>query len=795
MIDPERKKKLERMLKIISILAIISCCVLLFPQMRTFIVEIVEKALGRNLRDHDKWMNFLLIRSLFAIFGFGIILLFLYASVIINRLYKFYYRHKEAITYIMLFLAVFILELIFFRGMIFNSDNIIGNMGDSRLESLFMEHWYKVFHGQEAIRDLSIFYPVKNTLGYADALFLLSLPYSFLRAMGYQWMTAYQLTLIGTHFLGGLFLTWFLRKGLKLPFGACVIGLIIGNFSNSYSLLIIQTQFVTFSLVPLFFIFMKNFYDCLTPDLTRSRNIYGILSIFLFAGIMVTNFYTGFFLAFFLLIFYIVIVIYLLKNNCFNVKHALQIVKNNKIEILMYIVCVIIALLPFFWIYLPVFTEMGGRSWEFITLYLPYWYDLFNVSPSNIIWSFPNTSSWHEFGFPLITGILLIVICSIYIKRYFNSRSQGKNITFYMTIGFSLTIAVILLFILKFEILNEIFSLWYFIFNLVPGASAIRMVTRFIPFLSLPAGILIAIFLSERIRFSDKISIKTFLTYMLLIVAIFIEHQNTGFYTGWSKSDMNDYLNKVSPPPDDCESFFLVNNIKRSYHDIYHLDAWSIATRFNIKTINGYSAQTPKNWWLMHEMDTIKNYTDLSYWIDEYKLNNVYLYDYINDNWFKYTENALEEFQSNTRIEYLNNNRLEYYNLKEIIELRNARSVYQHFGWSSPEEWGTWIVGNEADLSMAINSTKDLYLRLNILYIFNTDPISIYINDVLLDNYEFVTGENVIRIPYDLYPDKTLIIRFVFNNPMSPMELGLSEDRRKLGIGISSFYIEEAGAP
>jgi hypothetical protein len=795
MIDPKRKEKLERILKIISIFTIICCCALLFPQTRTFFIEIVEKALGRNLRDHNKWMSFLLTCSVFAIICFGIILIFLSKLVIINRINKIIYRHKEVITCIMLFLVVLILELIFFRGMIFNSNNLIGAIGDSRYFLLVMEHWYKVFCGQEAIRDFSMFYPVKNTLGYADTIFLLSLPYSFLRAIGYQWMTAYQLTLIGTQFFGGLCLAWFLRKSLRLSFFACVIGLIIGNFSNSYFVKIGQsyTNFVTFSLVPLFFIFLKNFYDCLTSDLKRSRNIYGIISIFLFAGIMLTGFYMGFFLAIFLLILHIVMVIYLLKNNCFKVEQVLQILRNNKFEILMYFVCGIIALLPFFWIYLPVFNELGGRSWGEVATSLPYWYDLFNVSPSNLIWSFPNTPYRHQYGFPLITGILLIVICIIYIKRYFNSRSQDKNITFYITIGFSLTIAVIILFILNLEILNNSFSLWYFIYKLIPGASAIREVSRFNQFLSLPTGILIAIFLSERIRFSDKINRKAFLTYMILIALIFLEHQNTANYYGWSKSSMNDYLDKVSPPPVDCESFFLVNdnNSIPSFQSVYHLDAWTIATRFNIKTINGSSSLSPGSYGALINVELNKNYTDLSYWINRYNLNNVYLYDYINDNWFKCTENALEEFQSNARIEYFNNIRLEYYNLGESIDLGKARSRYQHIGWSWYEGWGTWTEGDEADLSMIINSTKDLYLYLNIPMIANTDPVDIYINDVLLGSYEFVIGHNVVRIPDDLYPDNKLVIRFVFKNPISPLDLGQGNDSRKLGIGISSFYITE----
>jgi hypothetical protein len=613
--------------------------------MRSFIVEIAEKALDRDLRDHEKWMNLLLTYSAFAILCLVLFFEFLNESVIKHIIFKISnYHHKKIITYLLLFFVVFTLELIFFRGMIFNRDNIVGDMGDARLVSLIMEHWYKVFCGTEKIRDLSMFYPVKNTLGYSDALFLLSLPYSFLRAIGFQWMTAYQLTLIGTHFFGGLCLAWLLRKTLKLSFWVCVIGLIIGNFSNSYFIKIGHTQFVTFSLVPLLFILLKKFYDCFNTGLARSRKIYGILSIFLFAGIMLTSFYIGFFTALFLLILHIVIAVYLFKNKCLKVKQILEVGQAYRFEIIIYIVCGIIALLPFFWIYIPVYNEMGARDWGDVAYSLPRWYDFLNVSSSNLIWPFPNTIYELQVGYPLITGILLIVICTFYIKQYFKSYSSVKNIVFYITIGFSFTIALISFFTFRIEILNNTFSLWLFAYILIPGASAIRGVGRFTQFLHLPAGILIAIFLSERILFSSKMTIKHLFICTILIILIFLEHQNTGSNSHWTKSSMNNYLEKVSRPPDDCESFFLVNNVNSTDY-VYQLDAWSIANRFDIKTINGYSGQFPRNYWSIWEMEENKNYTDLSHWINEYNLDNVYLYDYKNDDWIKYTENVLEEFQ------------------------------------------------------------------------------------------------------------------------------------------------------
>ncbi|MCL2480672.1 MAG: hypothetical protein FWF38_03065, partial [Spirochaetaceae bacterium] len=72
-------------------------------------------------------------------------------------------------------------------------------------------------------------------------------------------------------------------------------------------------------------------------------------------------------------------------------------------------------------------------------------------------------------------------------------------------------------------------------------------------------------------------------------------------------------------------------------------DAWSIANHFNIKTINGYSGQFPKSWLPIWNMEINKNYCDLALWINKYNLNNIYLYDYINNNWIKYSEHVLEE--------------------------------------------------------------------------------------------------------------------------------------------------------
>jgi hypothetical protein len=581
---------------------------------------------------------------------------------------------KNIVTWAALLLTVLFLEAVFFRSMIFNRDNIAGDLADSRLISLILEHWYNVFRGREAIRDLSMFYPVKNTLGYSDALFLLSLPYSVLRASGIRYLAAYQLVLIITHLFGGICLAWFLKKSLKLPLWACIIGLITGNFSNSYFVKILHTQFVTHSIVPLLLIFLKNFYESFSPCLRKKRVIFGILSIFLFAGVFLTSFYVGFFSAFFLLIVNIVIAVYLLKNNPENFRKGLGIIKTYRFEILTYILAAIVVFLPFIWIYIPVFKETGGRDIGEVAYYLPSWYDFFNVSTTNLIWPFPDTGKYElRVGYPLITGIMLIFGCIYYIKQSVTGSLSlaEKETGFYMVLGFSFSIAIISLLLVKTDtgkiiaVLNRAgildiagnkignkarrigetgFSLWFFIWLLAPGASAMRAIGRFNQFLSLPAGIVIACFLSGRIRVLNKNYIRYVLICTVLVTVFFAEHQNTGKISGWTKSQINSYLENISAPPEDCESFLLVNNtVSHNVH--YQLDAWIIANKFNIKTINGYSGQFPKNWEYIWDMESDGNYRDVLQWINEYNMENVYLYDYKDNNWIKCTELALEELE------------------------------------------------------------------------------------------------------------------------------------------------------
>jgi len=182
-------------------------------------------------------------------------------------------------------------------------------------------------------------------------------------------------------------------------------------------------------------------------------------------------------------------------------------------------------------------------------------------------------------------------------------------------------------------------------------------------------------------------------------------------------------------------------------------------------------------------------------WLNEkakkLKVNHPFDWTYLNIPPRKRISGIYDNYERNIYKEFMRKPE-EYpsYKLRENIELTNNKSIYQTIGWSQPEEWGTWTEGKITLLVMRVDSSNDLFLHLNIGGVFNNNPVDVYVNNIMIGSYEFVIGDNIIQIPKEIYPDNLLQIKFVINDPKSPMDIGLSSDPRKLGIGVSSFYID-----
>lgn len=116
-------------------------------------------------------------------------------------------------------------------------------------------------------------------------------------------------------------------------------------------------------------------------------------------------------------------------------------------------------------------------------------------------------------------------------------------------------------------------------------------------------------------------------------------------------------------------------------------------------------------------------------------------------------------------------------------------------GWSQPEAWGVWSDGNLARIYIPkpAQTPKKLFLDLRAFVSpeIPVQDVSIFLNDQFAAEYKFDKGEgNLLPINLPVGTENFYKIGFQLKTPARPSDLGLSKDRRLLGIGLVSAKLE-----
>jgi hypothetical protein len=112
-------------------------------------------------------------------------------------------------------------------------------------------------------------------------------------------------------------------------------------------------------------------------------------------------------------------------------------------------------------------------------------------------------------------------------------------------------------------------------------------------------------------------------------------------------------------------------------------------------------------------------------------------------------------------------------------------------GFSEPEHHGRWSDGNYASFNCVIPLDRREATRVARIFAYGFVPggrrqrLRLTVNHVELPEIEFVLpGEKVIDLKLPNEAAVNVNLRFEFPDAVSPQELGLSSDPRKLGVGI-----------
>jgi FkbM family methyltransferase len=129
---------------------------------------------------------------------------------------------------------------------------------------------------------------------------------------------------------------------------------------------------------------------------------------------------------------------------------------------------------------------------------------------------------------------------------------------------------------------------------------------------------------------------------------------------------------------------------------------------------------------------------------------------------------------------------------------------YKSGSWSYAEDWGTWTTGRHAHLVLPLREVPrhDLILAGVVkAHINDRNPrleVKVFVNGRQVSRWLFRDGglrHTDVRIPASGLRDYLIrpLIRLTFEiiDPVSPAELGLSGDRRSLGLGVRELTVRE----
>lgn len=538
------------------------------------------------------------------------------------------------------FLVLLLCELFFFRNVI-ASDLLFGDNGDGRFCTIVAEHWYQVLKGQHSFGSLGIFYPVDGTIAYSDMLLGYAPVYCLLRFLHFNMFAAYKWTLILIHAAGSFLMYGMLYITLKVRKGWALIATASFSFSSVYAFIILHTQLVIISLLPALAWSMILFVRAVLDEKRRRKNIFACLSVTLMAVLMYTGWYIAFFAIIFLL-FYLaayVLVSLIVKKKAFWAEAGVFIKKIGR-DIFWYIGYAVLILLPFVRLYIPVMQMNGGHVYNSIVCYIPQLIDLINVTPHNLCmgWMFDalhlgdrtlTGEVWE--GYSLVCWALFISMCILGIRAL-----KHRKDLWILSVSLVLAIGISLLFTI--QIGENGLSLWYLIYKLVPGAGSIRAVGRYLFVLLFPVSMAIGIFGSigtQKLLSGHRTVYR--IGAVVVFVLLFISNvTREGVAAGWYESEQMTVSGRVSPPPADCETVFVVNPPQEDRAPLFdQLDGMEIAAYYSLDTLNGYSAIIPEHYDGIVDVKGEDYIESVSRWIQIYGLTNVYAYDLSQNIWIK----------------------------------------------------------------------------------------------------------------------------------------------------------------
>jgi hypothetical protein len=504
---------------------------------------------------------------------------------------------------ILIGLTVLLLSMFQFHKIYFSKFSlVVGNLGDSRFLTITLENWYQSLLGSSHWLNSPFFYPAPRVLSFSDPLFLYVPMYVPFRLLGLDPLFSFQISFLLLVSFGYLGMIALCKKlGLDL-FESLLLGGIL-TLSNGMTMASGHGQLALVQLLPWLLLSAIN---SLSAKDKRIRVAYAFMTGIFIAALFFTSFYIAWFAV-------LTTSAFLMIWSLLNLKKANKQFAKHTREFLFFIFGFGIGLLPFAYTYLPLIRKQIERDFSEVSVYLLFKEDLLNLGADNLIWgkliglSTQSNFAHQSSEFMMSPTPLLIVLATI-MSLLVVKRSR---------LPFVLLLTLTATYALTFFIGTQ--TPWRFIFDFVPGASAIRAVGRlglvinFGIILVLAVSLLLARELTKQSQLARR-------SISVLLVIVFLEQINSGLELGIDRRDARTWPS-ADISKSECSTFFIKPDINRAGF-ASNLDAMAMSLDSGVPTINGYSGLFPDQWNLL-DTNSPTYYENVEHWISINGLTNV----------------------------------------------------------------------------------------------------------------------------------------------------------------------------
>ena len=480
---------------------------------------------------------------------------------------------------------------------------IQSDWGDTRLNNYILEHgyrWLLGFPGHERFWSPPVFYPAPNTAAYSDVLLGVAPFYWPWRLVGFAPDTAFQLWLLTIATLNFVSALLLFSRGFRCRPIAAAVGAMLLSFASVRTAQVMHAQLIPFFYIALAILAVLEIFDP-EPELRAgTMNVERRTAwVFVLAGAVVAQLYSSFYYAWFLIFALAMAAVWAVAMPGTR-RRTLLTVRANLGALAGAALASALILAPLITHYLQAERQVGTRSFLVVERMLPRPESWAYMGPGSWLYgwlaardSFHDLPMEHEQRLGL--GIVTIVCAAIGLWM----ARRRRDVQFAV-------IVPLLMALLATEWPGGV-TPWRAIYLVVPGASALRAVSRIGVALLLPAALGVALLIDavarpQRIPPSraaltlkrrDRRKRVLLVTAMLAAIVAEQVQQPPSYDKGEGRARIARVASGIGTG---CRAFLYTTIGGADDPWNYHADAMWASMERDVPTINGYSGNQPPAW-------------------------------------------------------------------------------------------------------------------------------------------------------------------------------------------------------